>query len=107
MGGAGIPQIHLSSNNCFNEKITTDTSTCSTLGSDRILNDATPRVDAAIKVVSPSVVEETVAMEYPMVNTLGVGPNPSPPTQEANASAGNAPAYGFFLGKKVGIPVVC
>ncbi|GKB28679.1 retrovirus-related pol polyprotein from transposon TNT 1-94 [Tanacetum coccineum] len=49
--------------------------TCLDLGSDGILNDATPRVDAAMKVVSPSVVEETIAMEFPMVNTLGVGPN--------------------------------
>ncbi|GJY68778.1 ribonuclease H-like domain-containing protein, partial [Tanacetum coccineum] len=74
-------------------------------------------VDAAMKVVSPLVVEETVAMDCPVVNT-----------QEANAPAGNAPAkpsyanatdsiraiserfantaYGFFLGKKVAYPVV-
>ncbi|GJY14183.1 retrovirus-related pol polyprotein from transposon TNT 1-94 [Tanacetum coccineum] len=84
--------------------------TCSALGSDGILNDATPRVDAAMKVVSPSVVEETVAMEFPVVNTLGVGPNPPPPTQEANAPAGNAPgkpsyatATGKPSGKKVNV----
>ncbi|GJT35504.1 hypothetical protein Tco_0925923 [Tanacetum coccineum] len=41
---------------------------------------ATPRVDAAMKVVSPSVVEETVAMESLVVNTPGVGSNPPPPT---------------------------
>ncbi|GJU58588.1 hypothetical protein Tco_1236354 [Tanacetum coccineum] len=41
---------------------------------------ATPRVDAALKVVSPSVVEETVAMESLVVNTPGVGSNPPPPT---------------------------
>ncbi|GKG36380.1 hypothetical protein Tco_0444058, partial [Tanacetum coccineum] len=42
------------------------------------------------------------------VNTLGVGPNPPPPTQEANAPAGNAPckpsyatATGKLSGKKV------
>ncbi|GJR00153.1 retrovirus-related pol polyprotein from transposon TNT 1-94 [Tanacetum coccineum] len=79
--------------------------TCSALGSDGILNDATPRVDAAMKVVSPSVVEETVAMEFPMVNTLGVGPNPLLPTQEANAPAGNAPgktSYATVIGKPSG-----
>ncbi|GJZ51403.1 hypothetical protein Tco_0605918 [Tanacetum coccineum] len=75
------------------------------MGSDGILNDATPRVDAAMKVVSPSVVEETIAMEFPMVNTLGVGPNPLPPTQEANAPAGNAPgktSYATVTGKPSG-----
>nr|GFB39603.1 hypothetical protein [Tanacetum cinerariifolium] len=41
-------------------------------------------------------------MECPMVNTLGVGPNPPPPMQEANASAGNAlgkPSYATATGK--------
>ncbi|GKG22323.1 hypothetical protein Tco_0387626, partial [Tanacetum coccineum] len=71
--------------------MTTYTGTCSALGSDGILNDATPPVDDAMKVVSPSVVEEIVAMECLVVNTPGVGPNPPPPTQEANAPAGNAP----------------
>ncbi|GKB55676.1 hypothetical protein Tco_0911862 [Tanacetum coccineum] len=66
---------------------------------------ATPHVDAAMKVVSPSVVEETVAMECPMVNTPGVGSNPPPPTQEANAPASNAPdkpSYATATGKPIG-----
>nr|GEU55332.1 hypothetical protein [Tanacetum cinerariifolium] len=86
------------------EKKTTDTDTCLASG-DETLNDATTRVDAAMKVVSPSVVEKTIVMDCPVVNTLGVGPNPPPPTEQANAPAGNAPAYGFFLGKKVAYPV--
>nr|GEW65034.1 ribonuclease H-like domain-containing protein [Tanacetum cinerariifolium] len=97
-------------NNNQRKKATTDTGTCSASGSDEILNDATPRVDAAIKVVSPSMVEETVAMKCHVMNTPGVGPNPPPPTQEANASAGNAPgkpsyatATGKPSGKKVNV----
>nr|GEZ42154.1 hypothetical protein [Tanacetum cinerariifolium] len=89
---------------------TTDTGTCSTLGSNGILNDASPCVDAAMKDVSPSVVEETVAMECPMVNNPDVGPNPPLPTQEANATTGNAPgkpsyatATGKTSGKKVNV----
>nr|GEZ26233.1 hypothetical protein [Tanacetum cinerariifolium] len=49
-------------NNNHRKKTSTDT-TYSASGSDGILNDATPRVDDALKVVSPSVVEETVVME--------------------------------------------
>ncbi|GJV94118.1 cytokinin dehydrogenase 3-like protein [Tanacetum coccineum] len=71
---------------------------------------ATPRVDAAMKAISPLVVEETVVMECPVVITPGVGPNPPPSTQEANASAGNAPskpsyatATGKPSGKKVNV----
>nr|GEV05673.1 glucomannan 4-beta-mannosyltransferase 9-like [Tanacetum cinerariifolium] len=89
----------------YRKKTTTDTGTCSALGFDGILNDATLRVDAAIKVVSPSVVEETIAMECPVVNTPGVVPNPPPPTQEANAPAGNAlgrPFYAIATGKPNG-----
>nr|GEU29456.1 hypothetical protein [Tanacetum cinerariifolium] len=87
-------------NNKHRKKTTTDTGTCLASGSDGILNYATPCVNAAMKVVS--VVEETVAMECPAVNTLGVGPNPPPPTQEANASAGNVPgkpSYATATGK--------
>nr|GEY69557.1 hypothetical protein [Tanacetum cinerariifolium] len=94
--------------NNHRKKATMDTGTCSASSSDGILNDATPRVDAAMKVVSPSMVQETVAMECPVLNTPDVGPNPPPPTQEANASAGNAPgkpsyvtATGKPSGKKV------
>ncbi|GKD48668.1 glucomannan 4-beta-mannosyltransferase 9-like protein, partial [Tanacetum coccineum] len=75
----------------YTKKTTTVTGTCLDSGSDGIPNDATPSVDAAMMVVSPSVVEETVAMECPVVNTPGVGLNPPPSTQEANAPAGNAP----------------
>ncbi|GJY75825.1 putative reverse transcriptase domain-containing protein [Tanacetum coccineum] len=96
-------------NNNHRKKTTTDTRT-STSGSDGILNDATPCVDAAVKVVSPSVVEETVAMECHVVITPGVGPNPPPPKQEANAPTGNAPgkpsyatATGKPSGKKVNV----
>ncbi|GJS05210.1 hypothetical protein Tco_0321718 [Tanacetum coccineum] len=97
-------------NNNHRKKTTTDTGTCLASGSDRILNDVTLRVDAAMKVVSPSVVEETVAMKCPVVNTLSVGPNLPPPTQEANAPTGNAPselsyatATGKPSGKKVNV----
>nr|GEU43591.1 nucleotide-diphospho-sugar transferase [Tanacetum cinerariifolium] len=92
-------------NNNHRKKTTTDTGTSSALGSDGILNDATPRVDAAIKVVSPSVVEETVAMKCPVLNTPGVVPNPPPPTQEANAPTVNAlgkPFYAIATGKPSG-----
>ncbi|GJR71772.1 glucomannan 4-beta-mannosyltransferase 9-like protein [Tanacetum coccineum] len=58
------------------------------------------------------VVEETVAMECPVVNTPDVGPNPPLPTQEAN-SAGNAPgkpsyatATGKPNGKKVNVRIL-
>ncbi|GJW72508.1 nucleotide-diphospho-sugar transferase [Tanacetum coccineum] len=64
-----------------------------------------------MKVVSPSLVEETIAMECLVVNTPDVGPNPPLPTQEANAPAGNAPgkpsyataATGKPSGKKVNV----
>nr|GEV28570.1 hypothetical protein [Tanacetum cinerariifolium] len=87
------------------KKTTTDTGTCSTLGSDGILNDATPCVDVAIKDVSPSVIEDNVAMEYLVVNNRDVGPNPPLPTQEANATTGNAPgkpSYATATGKTSG-----
>nr|GEX38922.1 DNA-directed DNA polymerase [Tanacetum cinerariifolium] len=64
-------------------------------GSDGILKDATPRVDAAKKVVSPSVAEEFAVKESPEVNTSDLGSNPPLPLQEANL-AGNAlgkPSY--------------
>nr|GFA86544.1 hypothetical protein [Tanacetum cinerariifolium] len=89
-------------NNNHRKKTTTNTSTCSASTSDRILNDATPCVDADMKVVSPSVVEETVAMECHVVNIPDVGPNPPLPTQEANDPAGNAPgkpSYATATGK--------
>ncbi|GKE89560.1 hypothetical protein Tco_1567035, partial [Tanacetum coccineum] len=91
------------------KKTATVTGTCSDSGSDGILNDATPRVDAAMMVVSPSVVEENVAMECHVVNTPGVGPNPPPSTQEANAPAVNTPgepsgkpSYAIATGKPNG-----
>ncbi|GJZ14394.1 zinc knuckle CX2CX4HX4C containing protein [Tanacetum coccineum] len=87
------------------KKTTTDAGTGSALGSDGIPYDATPRVDAAMKVVSLSVVEETVSMECPVVNTPGVGPNPPSHTQDANALAGNAPgkpSYAIAIGKPSG-----
>ncbi|GKG14282.1 hypothetical protein Tco_0353882, partial [Tanacetum coccineum] len=78
--------------------------------SDGTLNDANPLKEVvslsvidehvAMDVQSP-VVEETVAMECPVVNTPDVGPNPPLPTQEAN-SAGNAPgkpSYATATGK--------
>ncbi|GJU45308.1 nucleotide-diphospho-sugar transferase [Tanacetum coccineum] len=68
--------------------------------SDGTLNDANPLKE----VVSPSVIDEHVAMEV-----QNVGPNPPLPTQEAN-SAGNAPgkpsyatATGKPNGKKVNV----
>nr|GEZ98730.1 hypothetical protein [Tanacetum cinerariifolium] len=66
-----------------------DTSTSSISNLDGILNDATPRVDVAKKVVS--VVEETVAKEKlsPVVNTTVFGSNPPLPTHETTL-AGNA-----------------
>ncbi|GJZ98772.1 glucomannan 4-beta-mannosyltransferase 9-like protein [Tanacetum coccineum] len=89
-------------NNNHRKKTTTDTGTCSASGSDGILNDATPCVDAAMKDVSPYVVEETVAMECHMVNTPDVGLNLPLPIQEENALAGNAPgkpSYATATGK--------
>ncbi|GJW99870.1 hypothetical protein Tco_0183784 [Tanacetum coccineum] len=79
-----------------------DTGTSSTSGSYGILKDATPRVDAAKKVVSPSMVEESVAKESPGVNTSDLGSNLPLPSQEAN-SAGNAPgkpSYANATGKR-------
>ncbi|GKC07070.1 retrovirus-related pol polyprotein from transposon TNT 1-94, partial [Tanacetum coccineum] len=97
-------------NNNHRKKTTTDTGTCSASGPDGILNDATPCVDAAMKDVSLSVVKETVAMECLVVNNLDLGPNPPLPTQEANATTGNAPgkpsyatATGKTSGKKVNV----
>nr|GFA28158.1 hypothetical protein [Tanacetum cinerariifolium] len=98
-------------NNNHWKKTSTDTGNYSASGSDGILNDATPHVDAAMKVVSPSMVEEIVAMECHVLNTPGVGPNPPPPTQEANAPACNAhgkPSYATATGKPSGKKVnVC
>nr|GEW09901.1 hypothetical protein [Tanacetum cinerariifolium] len=91
-------------NNNHRKKTTTNTDTCLASG-DETLNDATTRVDAVMKVVSPLVVEETIAIDSPMVNTLGVGSNPPPPTQEANAPAGNAlgkPSYATDTNKSSG-----
>nr|GEW56972.1 hypothetical protein [Tanacetum cinerariifolium] len=78
-------------NNNHGKKITTYTGTCLASGSDRILNDDIPCVDAGMKVVSPSVIEETVVMEFPMMNTPDVGPNIPLPTYDAYAPASNAP----------------
>nr|GEX77087.1 hypothetical protein [Tanacetum cinerariifolium] len=92
-------------NNNHRKKKTMNTGTCLSLGSDGIQNDATPSVDAAMKVVSPSVVKETVSMECHVVNTSGVGPNPSLHTQKANATVGNAsgePSYANDTGKPSG-----
>ncbi|GJV30013.1 hypothetical protein Tco_1386461 [Tanacetum coccineum] len=85
--------------------------TCSALTSDGILNVATPCGDAAMKDVSPFMVEETVEMECPVVNNLDVGPNQPLPMQEANATTGNTlgnPSYataatGNTSGKKVNV----
>ncbi|GKC12228.1 zinc finger, CCHC-type containing protein [Tanacetum coccineum] len=73
-------------------KTNTDTGTSSVSESDAILSDATPRVDVAKKVVSPYVVDETVATEKlsPVVNTTNLGSNPPLHLQETT-SAGNAP----------------
>nr|GEX37625.1 putative RNA-directed DNA polymerase, eukaryota, reverse transcriptase zinc-binding domain protein [Tanacetum cinerariifolium] len=90
--------------NNHRKKTTMNTDTCLALGSDGILNDVTHRVDAVMKVVSPSVVEETVAMECPAMNTPGVGPNPPPSTHKANASAGNAPGKPFYANATTGNP---
>ncbi|GJZ54655.1 nucleotide-diphospho-sugar transferase [Tanacetum coccineum] len=101
-------------NNNHRKKTTTVTSACLASSSDGILNVATPCGDVAMKDVSPSVVEETVAMECPVVNNLDVGPNPPLPTQDANATAGNAPgkpSYATTTGKtsgnKVSVHTLC
>ncbi|GJY03577.1 hypothetical protein Tco_0369517 [Tanacetum coccineum] len=79
-------------NNNHRKKKNTDTRTSTVSNSDGILNDATPRVDVAKKIVSPSMVEETVAKEKlsPVVNTIVLNLYPPLPTQETT-SAGNAP----------------
>ncbi|GKG12976.1 hypothetical protein Tco_0349936, partial [Tanacetum coccineum] len=91
-------------NNNHRKKTTTDTGTCSNLDFDRIQNDVTSCLDAVMKVISPSVVEETVAMECLVSNTPDVGPNPPLPMLKAN-SAGNAPgkpSYATATGKPSG-----
>nr|GEW90931.1 putative reverse transcriptase domain-containing protein [Tanacetum cinerariifolium] len=67
------------------------TSTSSVFDFDRNLNDATPRVDVAKKVVSPSLVEETLEKEKlsPVVNSTNLGSNPPLPTH-AISSDGDA-----------------
>nr|GEX70129.1 hypothetical protein [Tanacetum cinerariifolium] len=70
-----------------------------------ILKDATPRVDAAKKVVSPSMVEEFAVKESPEVNTSDLGSNPPLPLQEANL-AGNAPGKPSYANATERIPPV-
>ncbi|GKE70932.1 glucomannan 4-beta-mannosyltransferase 9-like protein [Tanacetum coccineum] len=85
-------------NNNHRKKTTTVTGTCSASGSDGIMNVATPCGDAAMQDVSPSVVEEIVAMECPV-------PSYATATGKTSGKKVNVP-YGFFLGKKVAYPVV-
>ncbi|GJS92365.1 nucleotide-diphospho-sugar transferase [Tanacetum coccineum] len=92
-------------NNNHRKKTTTVTGICSASGSDGIMNVATPCGDATMQDASPSVVEEIVAMECPVVNNPYVGPNPPLPTQDAIAIAGNAvgkPSYATATGKTSG-----
>ncbi|GJY72848.1 retrotransposon protein, putative, unclassified [Tanacetum coccineum] len=92
-----------------NHRKNTDTITCTGLvmESDGTPNDATPLVDSVQKeVVSPSVVDETVAKEKqsPLVNTTRLGSFPPLPTQET-PSADNAPgksSYANAIGKPIG-----
>nr|GEV47915.1 hypothetical protein [Tanacetum cinerariifolium] len=106
------------------KKMNTDAGTSLFTESDGTLNDANPlkevvspsvidehvamevqsRLVAQTYSVKSHVVEETVAMECLVVNTLDVGLNPPLPTQEAN-SAGNVPAkpsYSTATGKPNG-----
>nr|GEZ80929.1 hypothetical protein [Tanacetum cinerariifolium] len=78
-------------NNNHRKKINTDTCTSLVSYSDRILNDGTPRVDIAKKVVSPSVVEETVVKEKlsHVENTTVLGSKQQLPMQDST-SASNA-----------------
>nr|GEY23793.1 hypothetical protein [Tanacetum cinerariifolium] len=96
-------------------KSNTDMGTSLFTESDGTLDDANPLKEVVspsiidehmpIEVQSPlvaqtylvqsHVVEETVAMECPVVNTLNMGPNPPLPMQEANP-AGNAPGKPFY-----------
>nr|GEZ60191.1 hypothetical protein [Tanacetum cinerariifolium] len=105
-------------------KMNTDAGTSLFTESDGTLNDANPRKEVvspsvidehvAMEVQSPlvaqtysvksHVVEETVTMECLVVNTPDVGLNPPLPTQEAN-SAGNVPgkpSYATTTGKPNG-----
>nr|GEV93400.1 hypothetical protein [Tanacetum cinerariifolium] len=106
------------------KKMNTDASTSLFTKSDRTLNDANPLKEVvspsvidehvAMEVQSPlvaqtysvksHVVEETVTMECLVVNTPDVGLNPPLPMQEAN-SAGNVPgkpSYATATGKPNG-----
>nr|GEZ56617.1 hypothetical protein [Tanacetum cinerariifolium] len=84
-------------NNNHRKKINTDTCTNSVSYSDRILNDGTPRVDIAKKVVSPSVVEETVVKEKlsHVVNTTVLGSKQQLPMQDST-SASNASGKSLY-----------
>nr|GEV19703.1 hypothetical protein [Tanacetum cinerariifolium] len=84
-------------NNNHRKKINTDTCTNLVSYSDRILNDGTPRVDIAKKVVSPSVVEEIVVKEKlsHVVNTTVLGSKQQLPMQDFT-SAGNASGKSLY-----------
>nr|GEW96193.1 hypothetical protein [Tanacetum cinerariifolium] len=78
-------------NNNHRKRINTDTCTSLVSYLDRILNDGTPRVDIAKKVVSPSVVEETVVKEKlsHVENTIVLGSKQQLPMRDST-SASNA-----------------
>ncbi|GJW58139.1 hypothetical protein Tco_0104870 [Tanacetum coccineum] len=89
-------------NNC-RKKTDTTTGTGSVTKSDGTLNNATPLVDCVEKeVVSPSVVDKTVAKDkqIPLVNTTSLGSFPPLPTQET-PSASNAPSVQYGISKEL------
>ncbi|GKC04038.1 putative reverse transcriptase domain-containing protein [Tanacetum coccineum] len=93
--------------NNHRKKMDTTTGTGSVTKSDGTLNNATPLVDSIEKeVVSPSVVDETVAKDKqsPLVNTTGLGSFPPLPTQEtpSSANAPDMPSYANVTGKPIG-----
>ncbi|GJU81266.1 beta-caryophyllene synthase [Tanacetum coccineum] len=103
----GVPKNGGGRGRGVKEKDKHGTATGSVIESNGIVNDATPLVDSvANEVVSPYVVDETVAKEKQssLVNTTGLGSYPPLPTHETT-STGNAPvksSYANVTGKPSG-----
>ncbi|GKC28054.1 zinc finger, CCHC-type containing protein, partial [Tanacetum coccineum] len=92
-------------NNNHRKKTTTDTSTCSALGPDGILNDATPCVDAAMKDVSLSVEANATTGNAPGKPSYATATGKTNSIRVVSERFANT-AYGFFLGKKVPYPII-
>ncbi|GJV76826.1 copia protein [Tanacetum coccineum] len=89
-------------NNNHRKKTNTDAGTGSFMESDRTLNDADPLKE----VVSPSVIDEPVAMELLRLETPLIDVVVPMESIQAISERFVNTAYGFFLGKRVAYPVV-